>query len=103
VKHPAQELDRVPLRAVLVVVGLTVVVFGVAVLGAARAASPSSVAVPAPRDTLERSLVVVTSPGLDRNAARARDLDRYRWIDRDADIAEIPIERAIDLELEDAR
>ncbi|HEY2367776.1 MAG TPA: hypothetical protein VGH87_15370, partial [Polyangiaceae bacterium] len=59
-----------------------------------------TLSIPAPRDTLERSLVTVTSPGLDRNAGRARDLDRYRWIDRDAGVAEIPIDRAIDLELE---
>ena len=102
-KHPSQERDHVPLRAILVVAAITLVIFASAVIGAARAATPHAVAVPAPRDTLERSLVVDTAPGLDRNAARARDLERYRWVDRDSGVAEIPIDRAIDLELEDAR
>lgn len=102
-KHPAQEPDRLPLRAVLVVAALTIASFTLAVLGAARAASPRTIAVPAPRDTLERSLVVVTAPGLEKNTTRERDLEGYRWIDRDAGIAEIPIDRAIDLELEEPR
>ncbi|HEX4516234.1 MAG TPA: hypothetical protein VH054_21955, partial [Polyangiaceae bacterium] len=89
-KHPAQEPDRVPLRSILVVTAVTVAFFTAAVLAAAHATQPRMIAVPPPTDTLERSLAVVVARGLDKNAASARDLDRYRWVDRDAGIAEIP-------------
>ncbi len=99
-----QELDRLPLRAILVVAAVTIAVFAVSVIAAAEAArTATDTRVPAPRDTLERSLVENTARGVELQRRRAHDLDRWTWIDRDAGIAQMPIDEAIDLTVEAER
>jgi len=96
----AQEPDRLPLGKILVATLITVVVFavGIAVSGAALAGhEPTSV--PAPHDTVEHGLVWASAPGLERDAAATR----FGWVDRDAGVATIPIDRAIDVTLEERR
>ena len=64
------------------------------------AVTPSS---PGPAaDPLERSLVERTRGGLDLRARQRAALESYGWVDRDAGVARIPIDRAIDLTVERA-
>jgi hypothetical protein len=49
---------------------------------------------------LEQTLVTTTRRGIDLNNAQREALGGYAWVDRDAGIARIPIERAMDLAAE---
>ncbi len=97
-EETSQEPDRLPLRAILITAGITLAIFVASVVGAAEAARTSyDTPVAAPRDTLERSLVANDQRGADLQEKRAHDLEHYGWADRDAGVARIPIDRAIDL------
>ncbi len=99
-----QEPDHLPLRALLVVAAVTIAIFAGSVLGAAQPAlSVENAPVPPPRDTLERSLVANTERGPELQRRRARDLERWAWVDRDAGIARMPIDEAIDLTVKEQR
>lgn len=94
----SQEPDRLPLRAILITAAITIAIFVASVVGAAEAARTSDdTPVARPTDTLERSLVAVTERGVDLNEKRAKDLDHWSWADRDAGVARMPIDEAIDL------
>jgi hypothetical protein len=58
---------------------------------------------PAPSGTTERTLIETTYRGHDLNRAQLEALDSYGWIDRQNGIARIPIERAIELTVEQNR
>ena len=59
--------------------------------------TPAPLANPPPPASADTSLILATAHGITmRNESRA-SLDHYGWIDRDAGIAKIPIERAMDL------
>ena len=97
----APEPDQLPLGKILVVTMVTVAVFGagIAVSGAVVAGhEPTSV--PPPHDTVEHGLVWAAAPGLERDAAAP---SRFGWVDRDAGVATLPIDRAIDVTLEQRR
>ena len=104
-----QENDRVPLRGALLIALSAVLVsagaVGVSVLlagsrpSAARVSGPSASATSMP----EQSLIERTERGLDLRRAQQREFERYEWVDGDAGIVRIPIERAIDLAAERAR
>jgi hypothetical protein len=97
-EETSQEPDRLPLRAILITAGITIATFAGSVVVAAEFARPSyNTPVAPPSDTLERTLVADTQRGVDLQESRAKSLDRYGWVDRDAGIARIPIDRAIDL------
>jgi hypothetical protein len=53
--------------------------------------------------TPERSLIERTARGLALKAEQRTKLNQYGWADRDAGLAQIPIERAIDLRVEQSR
>lgn len=64
---------------------------------AARGAPAPSAVTPAQAGTVETSLILATERGLALRAAQRGELDRWGWVDRDAGIARIPIERAMDM------
>lgn len=100
-----QEPDRLDRRGVAV--GALIAAFGIALsLGVTMAFTgtsdhepvpPTRPAGPAQASTVETSLIVATERGLALRAAQRASLDRYGWVDRDAGIAQIPIERAMDI------
>jgi hypothetical protein len=57
---------------------------------------------PAPPEigTIEQTLATSAERGIDLKNAQREALDRYGWSDRDAGLAKIPIDRAMDLVLE---
>jgi hypothetical protein len=99
-----QEPDHLPLRALLVVAAITIAIFVGSVVGAAGPAlSIRNAPVPPPRDTLERTLVANTERGPELQRKRAQELSSWGWIDRDAGIARMPIDEAIDLTVKEQR
>lgn len=58
--------------------------------GGPKAASPEI-------SNVEQTLVRNTRAGLDLHERQLRELDSWGWIDRDAGVAAIPIQQAIDL------
>jgi hypothetical protein len=104
--HPIQEPDRLPARslariAVLgIVVGAVAVVCEALLLGAHERARPGG-ATPAPVSFVPREIETrdFKDPGrgLSLQAAQRADLNVLAWVDHDAGIARIPIERALDL------
>ena len=64
------------------------------------------VAPPPPGPTvgmLELTPIGSTERGLALRRAQQQQLERYRYVDRDAGLAEIPVERAMDLKLSERR
>lgn len=105
-----QEPDRIPKRQILLVtLGSVVVLVGSLVVvdvmlradSRGRDVGPAFPAVaPTAIGKVDRTLLSVTEHGItERNSERER-LSRYRWVDRDAGIAGIPIDRAMDLLVE---
>ena len=67
---------------------------------AAWGQEPRHVAPPtAPRTiaSLEQTLILHTERGVELRNAQAASLDRWEWVDRDAGVARIPVETAIDI------
>ena len=108
-----QEDDDVPGRRVIViaVAALLVALAAVSVAGlllerdagAARAPDQSAPASVTPRAAarrianVEQTPILVARDGLDLRDRQRDELARARWLDRDAGVATIPIERAMDL------
>lgn len=59
--------------------------------GAAPSAAPQTIG------TVEQTLVLATARGFRARDAHRRDLEIWAWVDRDAGIARIPVERAMDV------
>lgn len=100
-----QDEDRLPRRTLLAIAAVAVLVFAVAVAAAAGLAAtddgPSRHATtrgaPDRIGFVEQTLVLDANRGRAMRDAQERELARYRWIDRDAGVVAIPVERAIDL------
>ncbi len=95
-----------------IAVGIAGVIITVLALFIAHWLAPEATARPhlsrvplAPREIgiLEQPLFDLSARGNDVRREQQRTLGSYGWIDRDAGIARIPIDRAIDLYLEKAR
>lgn len=103
----APRVRRVAIGSVVVFLVALVVAAGLLAtfargdVGRAFGAGPAASA--APVGTVERSLVLATKRGLDLRAAQRDALGRWGWVDRNAGIARIPIERAMEIVAEDAR
>ena len=90
-----QEDDRVPLgRALLVALFSVLVSAGAVGVSAVAFPSPSTTSMP------EQSLIERTARGIRLREAQRAELDKYEWVDRDAGLVSIPVERAIDLAAE---
>lgn len=105
------EPDVVSSRAVLLVMGgsLVAVLVSVAVArmlsgdapGPRTAAEPGEpIGVPPEVNAMETEPFAVRAQGIEEHRQSERVLESYGWVDREAGIVHIPIERAIDLYLE---
>lgn len=105
-----QEDDVVSTRTLVMtgVVGVVIGAAGVVVAGALLVASvgalrPSLAGPGGPKSkgpeisNVEQTSVLDTQKGLDLRAQQGRELESWGWIDRDAGIAALPIDQAIDL------
>jgi hypothetical protein len=107
---PRQEPDVVPSARVAWLAGTSLVVGALGLscaaallAGTTGAIRPEPRPVPGPRPApggtshvLEGSIFSLR-PGLDLRDAQRHELERWGWVDRQRGIAEIPVERAIDL------
>ncbi len=99
-----QEDERIRPR-VIALVGLGVVTVTAVLVGVAWlfvVPSPPETQ-PNHASTLEHGLFDCTDGGADRDAGGVHRLDVYRWVDRPAHLARIPIDRAIDAVVADPR
>jgi hypothetical protein len=102
-----QEPDRLHQRKLVVVTTMSIAIFAMATasawfLLAATSTAPSAGGKPPPPapaqiGTVETTLIDVTERGVKLRADERQALDRYGWVDRDAGLARIPIERAMDM------
>ncbi len=104
-----QEPDLVPGRRLLLLAGSAVFVSALGVLVSCWMLRSNEASHPPPRPissaafatgTPERTPIDTTERGLTLRAEQLKRLGGYGWADRDAGIARIPIERAIDLRAE---
>ncbi len=107
-----QEADLVPGRRLLLLAGSAVSVAALGVLVAWWMLSDSSASQLSRRTassatfatgTLEQTPIETSERGLTLRAKQKQQLTGYGWVDRDAGVARIPIERAIDLRAEGLR
>jgi len=82
----------------VIVVGAVLVVIAWWLVVAPPAAEPAAAASP-----LEHELFDRTTEAASVHAAGAARLERYGWVDREAGVARIPIDRAIDAIVADPR
>jgi len=105
-----QEDDVVASRRIVLVTAAAVVVALAAVfaasvllerdLGSLRAGAPTGASARAAGRRIanvEQTPILAARDGLDLRDLQRRELSRARWLDRDAGVAAIPIERAMDL------
>jgi hypothetical protein len=78
------------IAGVLLVVGVGALRASAAGPGGPRAARPEIA-------NVEQTPVLDTRRGLDLRARQTRELETWGWIDRDAGIAKVPIDQAIDI------
>jgi len=99
-----QAPDRLHRRTMLGVTAASIVITAVALVVAwvlleAWGQEPRAVAPPvAPRTigTLEQTLILDTERGIALRAEQQASLHRWAWVDRDAGVARIPIDEAIE-------
>ncbi len=114
--EPHQEEDLVPsgpivrISIVSVLVGAIGVFFaGLIVVAATGSLAPRVVGPggtrPAPHEIgeLEQTQIWKTQRGIDLRDAQRAELDRWGWADRDHHVARIPIDEAIELEVQQER
>lgn len=102
-----QERDRLERRPLVRVAVAAAATFFAAIAAAGALLSHWSVpgaaaGAPSPSSTVERTLVRTTERGIEERRAERDALSRWGWVDRDAGIARMPIERAMDLIAADA-
>jgi hypothetical protein len=109
-----QERDRIRGRRVFALGGAGVLITVISVVvanavggGAAERVSSNARAgtrpLPATVGTVEQSLVRETARGVTQRTEQTAALERWGWVDRDAGVATIPIDRAIDVVVERSR
>ena len=102
-----QERDAIATRKVVAVAVASVAVFAAAIAvsvwvpESARRGRDTGPAVPRPAPTtigtLEQRLILAAPRGLDMARAQRATLERWGWVDPDAGLVRIPIERAMDI------
>lgn len=104
--HP-QEPDRISAKRIVWIGALSLIV-GVTGVGISRAldlprGDGATSTAPATIGMLEQRAIESTERGIALRNKQEASLHAYRWCDRDAGIAEIPIERAMQIAEERAR
>lgn len=102
-----QEPDALAKRKLMTITVASCVIFGGAVavsgwlledLRRGRDTGPAAAAVaPTTIGILEQGLILGPPRGLEAHRAQRESLARWGWVDRDAGVARIPIDRAMDL------
>lgn len=89
-----QEEDRIDAPRVhrATVVGFVGLVLGIGAAILLMRGTPANVTPP-----VASAFINTQEPGIALREEKRRSLDQYGWVDRDAGIARIPIERAMDL------
>jgi hypothetical protein len=112
VKTSTQEPDVVPRRPILVVLAAFVAITAACVwivwamqscqLGELRGDAPAEPSRPVPPEVsaMETFTFTARDQGRESRDAAERWLGSYGWVDRDAGVVHIPIERAMELYLE---
>ena len=106
-----QERDVIRGGWLVAITGLAIVIGALGVLAArllntpiaGQALPPAASGAAFQAGTPERSLIERSERGLALQAEQRSKLSKYGWADRDAGIARIPIERAIELSVEQSR
>lgn len=99
----AQEPDRIASRRVAWIAGLSLLMGLAGVVGSRFLEGPSREPMGSPHRApvtmgiVEQSLIESNARGIEMRRAEEAELHRYEWVDRDAGIARIPIERAMKL------
>jgi hypothetical protein len=100
---PLQEPDALPRGPILLVAAAAVFIGAAATIaGGAMALHSRPPVRPPPPPVVEQTLIDGPARGIELQRAHRAELDRYGWVDKDAGIARIPIDRAIDIVVEDA-
>lgn len=109
---PLQEHDRVARGSIVKIAILSVVIMAASLVaawelletGRRRDLAEHQPTRPAPTTigTVEQTLVLEGRRGTKLRAEQRASLDRWGWVDRDAGVARIPIDRAMDLVAADA-
>lgn len=102
VEQAPDELRRRAIMAVTIasmVITATALVIAWGLLAVWGEKEPERTPPVAPRTigTLEQTLILDTKRGIDLRNEQTASLQKWRWIDRDAGLAQIPIDVAIDL------
>jgi hypothetical protein len=97
-----QEEDRVDARKLLAIGGGAIVIGTAAVLFAAAllprpSKAPSAVTPPPEISTVEQTPTLAAERGIVLRRAQRAALADFRWVDRDAGVASIPIDVAIEI------
>ena len=100
-----QEADRLARRKVIAVAAGGVIVlvsslwiaWGLLNLWSETGPFPAPLAAPTTIGTLEQTLIDDTQRGLDLRERQEAELRTWSWVDRDAGIVAMPIDRAMDL------
>jgi hypothetical protein len=79
------------------VVFVVSLVVAAALLGVFSTRSAAVASAPPASGTVERTLLLGTPRGLEQRARARESLSRWEWVDRDAGVARIPVDRAIDI------
>jgi hypothetical protein len=111
-----QEEDLVASRSLLHVAAVSIAVGAIGVLAAGwllsirdGAVKPNFAGRDGPRaapsaiSSLEQTPIWGEPVGEERQAAQRHELESWGWVNRDAGVAHIPIERAMDLVVEESR
>jgi hypothetical protein len=111
-----QEEDDVDSRAVARIASAGILIGGLGVVFAAwllievaGTLRPNLAGVRGPRpahaqiSSVEQTPIRASRRGIDLRDAQRRELERWRWVDRESGVAAIPIEQAIDIVVQEPR
>jgi hypothetical protein len=91
-----RKIMAITVASIILMLVSLVVAWALLRLWGTRAPGPAAGA-PRTIGTLEQTLIIDTKRGLDLRSQQEADLQRWGWADRDAGIARIPIDRAMEL------
>lgn len=99
-----QEVDHIDSRRVrnAAIVGFAGLAAGIAAAVLLLHGTPAPTANPPAPPSADTSFILATERGITLRNEKRESLDHYGWVDRDAGVSKIPVERAMDLVAADA-